>query len=186
MERWAVNGYIAPVKKILGVVVLLTLVAVASVALVDRRRLIEIPDAFSSDSFWNTPLADDALVHPDSDEMLAFLAADNRLDGCVTLAGTGDDWGMPIYVVDEQAPTYVVESSKYGIPDEFSALKIPEGALAAATADAEMVVYDLETGWVAHLSKATFNASTETWSVTGGSVAYLDSNGLYGRGRWSG
>jgi len=140
-----------------------------------------VPDAFVPESFWNTPIPADAKLDPDSNEIVSFLAADNRLNGCITLAGAGaDEWGMPIYLADAGTPQYDVQSTKYTVPAEFGSLRIPKGALPAATSDAEMVIYDLERRYVTQLSKAEFSAQTGTWSVTGGSVAYLGSDGLYG------
>jgi hypothetical protein len=161
---------------LVGVVVSLGL----AIAVGNGSYRIDVPDAFSEGSYWNTPLPADAPLHPRSSEIVSFLATDNALDGCITLAGPDDEWGMPIYVTGERAPVYEVKSSKYTIPAEFSSLRIPPDALPAETSDSEMVVYDLAAGFVAHLSKARFDAETDTWSVTGGSIAYLDSNGLYG------
>lgn len=142
---------------------------------------IAVPDAFTPDSFWNTPLSADAPLHPLSAEIVAFLKEDNQDDGCILLTGTGENrWGMPVYTADKDSPVYEVKSSKYGVPPEFASLRIPVGALPAETRDSEMVIYDVDRRFVAQLSKASFSAEDNTWSVTGGSVVYLDSNGLYG------
>ena len=142
---------------------------------------IPAPDAFTPDSFWNVPAGADATVHPNSDGIIDFLMADNDLNGCITLAGTaGNSWGMPVFVADSSDTRYNVRSRKWSIPPEFSQLRIPEGAVAADTSDGEMVVYDLTAGVVAQLSKAEYTASTDSWTVSGGSVAYLASNGLDG------
>lgn len=141
-----------------------------------------MPDAFSAGSYWNTPIAPGAAVHPNSNGILDFLRADNALNGCILFSGyEGNDWGMPTYVGENDDPVYNVKSRKYSVPPEFSALRIPQGALPADTSDGEMVVYDLVSGIVAQLSKAVYDASTDTWSVNGGSVAYLGSNGLDGQ-----
>ncbi|MDF1596560.1 MAG: S-layer homology domain-containing protein [Acidimicrobiia bacterium] len=138
------------------------------------------PDAFSADSFWNTPVAPDATVHPNSDNIIDFLVADNDLDGCITLGGAADssNWGMPTFVADSSDPETPVSTVKWDVPPEFAHLRIPIGATAADNSDGEMVVYDLVAGVVAQLSKAVY--SSGTWTVSGGSVAYLDSNGLDG------
>jgi hypothetical protein len=44
-----------------------------------------------------------------------------------------------------------------------------------------MIVYDPARGYVAHLSKAAFDEAASAWEVSGGSIAYLDSNGIDGR-----
>ncbi len=164
------------------VVGLVALAAVAILIVVTRGPSRQpVPDAFTPDSFWNTPIPSDALADPRSDQIVAFLAADNRLEGCITLAGAErDEWGMPVYLSDGSSPEFAVESTKYSVPSEFQSLRIPKDALPAATSDAEMVIYDVERGYVTQLSKAAFSSETNTWTVTGGSIAYLDSNGIYG------
>lgn len=155
----------------------------AAIVLVIARQPTRpvVPDAFSNDSYWVTPFPDDAVLNPRSAEIVSFLTTDNRRDGCIILAGAGEDeWGMPIYLADSSSPEYAVTSTKYNVPAEFESLRIPADALPAATSDAEMVIYDVEKGYVAQLSKAAFDTATSTWTVTGGSVVYLDSNGLYG------
>jgi hypothetical protein len=135
--------------------------------------------AFSATSWWNTPLPADAPVHPNSDGIISFLKSDNTNSGCPQLVGAGTNrWGMPVYWASASDPAYKVTSVKYTIPAEFANLRIPRGAKPAATSDAEMVVYDVERGIVAQLSKAVYNATSDTWVVNGGSVAYLASNGL--------
>lgn len=166
-------------RVVVGVVVLVVVVILIVVTRDPSRQ--PVPDAFSPDSFWNTPIPADAAVDPRSDQIVAFLAADNRLDGCITLAGASkDEWGMPIYLAGGSSPEFAVESTKYNVPSEFQSLRIPKDAVPAATSDAEMVIYDSERGYVAQLSKAAFSSETNTWTVTGGSIAYLDSNGIYG------
>lgn len=168
-------------KRVLIVAALLIATIVVVVIGRDSTRTIVVPDAFSADSFWNSPIPAEARVHPSSDAIIEFLAEDNALNGCITLAGPADEWGMPIYVADASSRTYDVQSSKYQVPPEFASLRIPLGARPARTSDSEMVVYDLEQGFVAQLSKAAYTSDTDTWTVTGGSIAYLDSNGLDSR-----
>jgi hypothetical protein len=168
------------VKKVLVVVLTAVLVIILILITAGSKRLVRVPDAFSADSIWNTPLPADAPLHPRSDEMVTFLASDNALQGCITLAGAENNWGMPIYVADADSPIYNVTSTKYPVPPEFASLRVPSGALPAETSDAEMVIYDLDRGVVAQLSKARYDADRETWTVSGGSIAYLRSNGLDG------
>lgn len=121
-------------------------------------------------------------MHPNSNGILDFLRSDNSLNGCIQLSGhSGNKWGMPTYVSDLDDPVYNVTSNKYSVPPEFAQLRIPRGALPMDTSDGEMVVYDLVMGVVAELSKAVYDPANDRWSVNGGSIAYLDSNGLDGR-----
>lgn len=132
------------------------------------------------DSYWTTPLEHDAPQHPLSSGIIDFLVADNDLDGCITLAGgDGNNWGMPIFTADASTPVYEVPTRKYYVPPEFAALRIPDAAIAADNSDSQLVIYDTVAGHVVELSKAEYESATGSWSVGGGSVAYLGSNGLY-------
>jgi hypothetical protein len=155
-----------------------TIVTMGSVASANTPT----PDAFKASSFWNTPIASNAVVDANSDGIINFLMADNDLSGCLTLAGTpGNSWGMPSFVADASDPIFDVVSTNNSVPPEFGSLRIPNGAIAADTSDGEMVVYDMAKGVVAQLSKATYDSSTSEWTVSGGSIAYLASNGIDGR-----
>ena len=136
--------------------------------------------AFTPDSYWNTP-AMGAPLHPDSEAIIRFLGNDNAADGCPLLSGIGSNrWGMPIYWAGPSDREYDVESTKYDVPPEFARLRIPLGARPMQGSDGEMVVYDLERGTVAQLYRGHYDHRRDTWTVTGGSIAYLGSNGLDG------
>jgi hypothetical protein len=135
--------------------------------------------AFTATSFWNTPLPSDAPRHPDSDEIIRFLERDNAARGCVLLSGVeGNPWGTPVYWVDRGDPTFDVVASGHDLPPEFAALRISEGARPMRADDREMVVFDRDKGYVAWLHEASYDAEIDRWSASGGSVAYLESNGL--------
>jgi len=155
--------------------------AIAAPAAFDDVSGVPSGDLFPS-SYWTTPLPGDVPAHPLSDEIIDFIVADNDLNGCITLAGgEGNKWGLPIFTADAATPIYNVQSRKWDIPPEFSSLRIPKGSTAADNSDGQMVVYDPIAGYVVELSKAEYDAATDSWTVSGGSVAYLDSNGLYGQ-----
>lgn len=136
--------------------------------------------AFTADSYWNTP-ATGARVHPDSEAIIDFLRSDSTADGCTLLSGIGsNEWGMPIYWASASDREYDVESTKYDVPPEFGSLRIPLGAKPMRGSDHEMVVYDLDRGTVAQLYRARYDEDRDRWTVRGGSIAYLDSNGLDG------
>ena len=54
------------------------------------------------------------------------------------------------------------------------------GAQPDPSSDAEMTVYDVSRGLVYALWHASYSPSSETWSACGGTVFYLNSNGLAG------
>jgi hypothetical protein len=65
-------------------------------------------------------------------------------------------------------------------PRQFRDVRIPEGARPDPTGDAAMSVFDIERGLVYGLHKASYDAQHDAWSACGGTVYYLDSNGLAG------
>lgn len=145
-----------------------------------ERKTVRV--AFAEDSYWNTPLPPDAPVDPDSDEIVAFIAADSS-SGYVRLAGTSSTgaWGNPIYRANRHDPAYAVHNTcGYRQPPEFAGLHIPAGARPDPTSDAAMTVYDRPQRIVAALWRASWDAESGRWSACGGAVYYLDSNGLAG------
>jgi hypothetical protein len=137
--------------------------------------------AFSSTSWWNTPLPADAPLHPNSAGMVSWLKSDNSAN-FLHLAGTTSTgaWGMPVYWADAGDQIYDVVQTKWTLTPEFNSLRIPEEAQPDPTDDAEMVIYDLEAGYVVSMYEAKYISVTDTWSAGGGSVYYLGSNGLHG------
>ena len=137
---------------------------------------------FSRDSYWNTALPDDAPVDRNSTEMIDFLQGDSSTD-YIELAGTHEDgrWGNPIYFANKSHPRCrVVNHCDYLRPDEFNSVRIPAGAGHDPTSDAAMTVYDLDKGIVYGFYQARYNDNQDEWSACGGTVYYLDSNGLDG------
>ena len=138
--------------------------------------------AFNDSSPWNRRLPADAPVHASSAQILSNVKANNVNEGCVLLSGTGsNEWGTPIYWADGDDPTYRIVQTRYYLPPEFASLRIPRGAKPMAADDREMTVYDLERGYVAWLYEAVHDATTDTWTASGGSIAYLGSNGVVGK-----
>lgn len=138
---------------------------------------------FSDNSYWNTPLKKDAPVNNWSAEIISYLKSDNSPD-YVQISGTGSDgsWGNPVYWASKSDHAYRIknETGCPDLPPEMSAMRIPHGADPDPTDDASMTVYDLAKGVVYALWHASYSTSTDTWSSCGGSVYYVDSNGLAG------
>jgi hypothetical protein len=150
----------------------------------DRPSRSEIQHAyraFSADSWWNTPLPDDVPLDPAGKEILDYLrTARESGPGCLMLAGAGGShWGHPIYWADASDPSYDVEGLGEDRPPELASLRIPRKAQPAANNDASMSIYDLQKGYVVALTNAAYDASSRTWSASGATVTYLDSNGLH-------
>ena len=138
--------------------------------------------AFSQSSYWNTPLPAAAPTDPRSSEMIRFLKNDNSTN-YLTLAGAdgNGEWGNPIYWAKPSHKTYNVQNScDYRRPEEFDAIRIPPNAGHDPTSDAAMTVYDVEKRLVYGFYQARYDKAQDTWSACGGTVYYLDSNGLDG------
>lgn len=136
----------------------------------------------AQNSYWATPLPENAPVDPNSDEMIEFVQRNSTTD-YIRLAGTGPDglWGNPIYWAQEGDKVYSVRNScSYHRPPEFQSVRIPAGAIPDPTSDASMTVYDLDKELVYGFWKTEYDSSNDVWTACGGTVHYLDSNGLTG------
>ncbi len=144
-------------------------------------RPLESPTrAFSADSWWNTPLPEDAPLHPAGTQILHYLRNGPESGrGCLTLAGAGEShWGQPIYDARPGDPTYHVKGLSQPL-DELRRLRIPVDAQAALNSDKSMTVYDREKGYVVALTGAEYHEDRDAWSAVGATITYLDSNGLH-------
>ena len=136
--------------------------------------------AFTPNSWWNTPVPDDAPSNPKASAILRYMStAKESGEGCVRLAGAaGSPWGQPVYWAKPGDPTYRVTVTKADAPPELQDLRIPNGALAAQNNDGSMTVFDVDRGYVVALTDAGYDADSRTWRASGATVTYLDSNGL--------
>ncbi len=136
--------------------------------------------AFTPDSWWNTPVPDQAPGHPQAEEILRYMStAEESGGGCVRLAGAGDsDWGQPVYWARPGDPTYRVSIERRDPPPELADLRIPEGASAADNNDGSMTLFDVDRGYVVALTDAAYDEDDDTWQASGATVTYLASNGL--------
>jgi hypothetical protein len=136
--------------------------------------------AFEPGSWWNTPIPDSAPDNPNEAAILDYLAtAEESGDGCLSLAGASDSaWGQPVYWAVRGDPEYDVQDLPPESPPQLDSIRIPKGAQAADNSDGSMTVFDVRRGYVAMFTDARYDEDSDTWSASGGSVAYLDSNGL--------
>jgi hypothetical protein len=136
--------------------------------------------AFEDGSWWNTPVPDDAPLDPAGEQILDYLhTGPDSGRGCLRLAGAGRSrWGHPIYFAKPSDPSYDVTGVEGG-PPELEDLRIPRGAESAPNRDASMSVYDRQKGYVMALTDAEYDADSDSWTATGATVTYLDSNGLH-------
>jgi hypothetical protein len=137
--------------------------------------------AFSSDSYWNTPLSSEAPIDERSAAFIDFLTADSSADYLrIVGADSSGGWGEPIFWAQPSDPVYKVKQTSYTLPEEFAAgVRIPKEARVPNTSDAQMTIYDLAEGSVYKLQKAVYDSDTDTWSAGGGSWYATASNGLH-------
>ena len=125
--------------------------------------------AFSDDSEWNRPLPTAAPVDRSS---AAFVRELKGFDPLVQFPRLDDGpWSEPIHWATEGDPEYVIPPLPFPV-------RIPAGAVPAATSDAQLTVYDVARGYVIKLQKATFDG--RTWQARWTAIYYLRSNGLSG------
>ncbi|MFY9915405.1 MAG: hypothetical protein WAK18_12105 [Nocardioidaceae bacterium] len=136
--------------------------------------------AFEPNSWWNTPVPLNAPHNPYETQILDYLRTGPQSgEGCLRLAGADHNpWGQPVYWAKPGDTRYNVSGLPPSRPPELSSLRIPAKAEPANNSDGSMSVFDLKAGYVTLLTDAKYDARTDTWSASGASVAYLDSNGL--------
>lgn len=137
--------------------------------------------AFRWSSWWNTPVPEDAPSHPHATEILDYLlTAEESGAGCLTLAGAGSNqWGHPIYWAKRSDPEYDVTGISGERPEELDTLRIPVGAEPADNSDGSMTIYDRARGYVVALTDGKYDEESDSWTASGATVTYLDSNGLH-------
>ncbi len=144
----------------------------------DARGLPYRP--FRAHSWWNTPVPVTAPHDPEEAQILDYLSTGPESGhGCLRLAGAGHNrWGQPAYWSQPGDPQYAVRGLGPGAPPETRHLRIPVGARAAHNSDRTMTVYDVSRDYVVLLTDARYRSARDTWSASGATVTYLDSNGL--------
>ena len=106
------------------------------------------PRVFAADSFWYTPIPDNAPLHPNSANLVTeFLRQKKAYYGTVSINTTA--YASPVYVADAGTPTVRVaewdcQKKKYtdrGLAEQWTAVPIPAYAEQADGTDAEMTIY---------------------------------------------
>jgi hypothetical protein len=139
--------------------------------------------AFTDDSWWNTPLPDDAPANPQEAAILRYMStAPEAGGGCLHLAGAqGGSWGQPVYWAGPGDPEFDVRVDGAGDPPRLPALRIPVGAESADNNDGSMTIFDVDRGYVVALTDASFDGAHHVWTASGATITYLDSDGLDAR-----
>jgi len=136
--------------------------------------------AFTPDSWWNTALPRNAPSNPRADAILNYMStAKQSGGGCLRLAGAGSSsWGQPVYWARPGDPEYRVTVKNGDKQPELRNLRIPAGAQSARNNDGSMTIFDVQRGYTVAFTDAAYDDAAHTWSASGATVTYLDSNGL--------
>jgi hypothetical protein len=136
--------------------------------------------AFTPDSWWNTPVPADAPSNPKAADILRYMStAKEAGDGCLRLAGSANNsWGQPVYWAQPGDPEFDVRVTNGKRLPELRTMRIPRGAQSAPNNDSSVTVFDVDRGYVVAFTDAAYDAGARTWTASGATVTYLDSNGL--------
>jgi hypothetical protein len=126
---------------------------------------------FSATSFWNTPLAADAAVAPDSQQLVSSFNQQWH-DNYGTVSINSDDFSIPIYRVPVNQATVAVSiaqgcNSDAGLLQQIAAVPIPANAQPANGTDHSLVIWQpsTDTEWELWMAQRAFDGS---WSACWG------------------
>ena len=133
--------------------------------------------AFSNNSYWNTPFPANAPIDSHNAAYIADSQNSSHTQNYLRFTaapGTSQGFGQPIYWASSSDKLYTISDGSLTVQ-----VHIPRGASPASGSDGQITVYDLSTNQVVGMSGASYNSSSDTWSVGGSIDRYmLDSNGL--------
>lgn len=137
------------------------------------RAAGDLPQLFSADSYWNTPLDANgpAPVHKQNAAFVADSEANSPKGLMLNVEG---GYGQPVFFASPEDPVYTLDT-----PNGPLEVHIPDDAKPATGSDGQLVVFDETPGFnrVVGLHKASFQGGK--WSVAGKVDNWqLDSNGL--------
>jgi hypothetical protein len=147
---------------------------------------------FSASSFWNTPLADDASIDPEStaitDAFETTIAHELQTGNGPWINTT--DYSVPIYTVPANQPTVPVRlfSQFYSpsLQSAWSEVPLPPDALPSAGSDQHLVVWQPGSDRIWEFWRLT-QADGEWRAGWGGAMQNVSSNaGVYGTDAWAG
>jgi hypothetical protein len=147
---------------------------------------------FSPSSFWNTPLASDAALDPDStaitDAFEATIASGYQAGNGPWINTT--DYSVPVYTVPPNQPTILVElSSSFSAPAlqaAWSEVPMPSQARPSSGTDSTLVIWQPSSDRIWEFWRLA--QAPEGWKAAwGGAMEGVSSNqGVYGPGAWPG
>ena len=147
-------------------------------------QLDQLDRPFSTDSFWNTPLADDVPLTPDSNVTVRkFNSQWQRFYGTVGI--NTDDYAISIYRVGAgQATTKVTIDPECSqdpvLVEQLAAVPIPTGAAPASGGDASLVIWQPSTDTEWELWQARVDPDGNWSACWGGRITDMrNSNGVF-------
>jgi hypothetical protein len=121
---------------------------------------------YAPTSFWNTPIAANAAIDPNSAGMISYAIA-SYANGA-NLANT-KAWGMSyVYTTSTGSKNYTIACTQYCTSSSIS-FPIPAGTLANTGSDHHLAVINTTTNTELDMWEASYNSSNDTWSA--GSLA---------------
>lgn len=130
---------------------------------------------------WNTPIAPDATVDPNSAAMVQTIITDATSASFIIIV---KQWTWTLYYADATTPRYTVAlTSGYGgSKTKLVGVPIPNGAVPDPAGDGHMIILDTSTGCEYDFWKAIHN-SNATWSTAwANAISYVTGNGWYPHG----
>ena len=118
---------------------------------------------YAPTSFWNTPIAANAAIDPNSAGMISYAIA-SYANGA-NLANT-NGWGMSyVYTTSTSSKTYNVACTEYCTSSSIS-FPIPAGTLANTGSDHHLAVINTTTNTELDMWEASYDSSNDTWSAS--------------------
>ncbi|OGG02235.1 hypothetical protein A2W14_02595 [Candidatus Gottesmanbacteria bacterium RBG_16_37_8] len=133
--------------------------------------------AFSADSYWNTPFPDNSPIDPNNAKYIADSQNSSHTQNFLQFTaapGTSQAFGQPIYWAKASDKLYTITDGSRTVQ-----VHIPANARPASGSDGQITIYDKSTDQVVGMSGASYNSSSDKWTVGGSIDRYiLSSNGL--------
>lgn len=138
------------------------------------------PRPFAPTSFWNTPIAPDAALAPNSSALASFFAA-HATSPALSIGA----FSVPVSEAHPSDSLFTVPCTLYACTlSAFGAFRIPVTAHADPSSDGHLAVYDASTNreWDFWQAKS----SGGTWSASAGAAVSMDATGVAPAGTASG
>jgi hypothetical protein len=128
---------------------------------------------FHPESIWNKPIPPNAVVHPNSAQMIALLTEATK--GEINIDGIDGAWSVPVYYADASTPVQLVCDAGRTAPCEM--VPIPHDMIPSPDADAKTVIIDTANrpprAW-SFWALQKGDGSNGDWAVNWGAFGWTD------------